>query len=141
LVDGLWIDGIDGEIRRSDQEWRVFEISSGDVGDAGNYGEQGRSNDMFTKGIVLILSIDSPHLRHVSAPLAREGISILYQSSYFTDFLLVKYEDFVRASDIFTMHGCELSCTLPFTPNTLYPSALLSSFHSGRELQDQLMYK
>jgi hypothetical protein len=54
------------------------------------------------------LTADSPHLRCVSAPLAREGITILYQSSYFTDFLLVKESDFVKASNIFAEHGCEL---------------------------------
>lgn len=52
-------------------------------------------------------SSDSPHLRHVSAPLARAGISILYQSSYFTDFLLVKASDFDKASLIFAEQGCE----------------------------------
>ncbi|KAK8858867.1 hypothetical protein IAR55_003098 [Kwoniella newhampshirensis] len=67
--------------------WRVFEISSGDDDDddVGNY--------------------DSPHLRHVSAPLARAGISILYQSSYFTDFLLVKADDFEKAATIFAEQG------------------------------------
>lgn len=53
------------------------------------------------------LTPDSPHLRHVSAPLAEAGISILYQSSYFTDFLLVKSSDFERASAIFRGQGCE----------------------------------
>ncbi|KAK4688294.1 hypothetical protein P7C73_g1819, partial [Tremellales sp. Uapishka_1] len=73
--------------------WRVFEITSGDEddGDAGNY--------------------DSPHLRHVSAPLAKEGISILYQSSYFTDFLLVKEEDFERTSRIFASQGWHIDPT------------------------------
>ena len=52
---------------------------------------------------------DSPHLRHVSAPLAAAGVSILYQSSYFTDFLLVKAEDFDRAQRIFKSRGCECS--------------------------------
>jgi len=49
---------------------------------------------------------DSPHLRHVSAPLARAGISILYQSSYFTDYILVKESDFAKASWVFASQGC-----------------------------------
>ncbi|OCF75343.1 hypothetical protein I204_04198 [Kwoniella mangroviensis CBS 8886] len=68
--------------------WRVFEISSGDQDEIGNY--------------------DSPHLRHVSAPLAKAGISILYQSSYFTDFLLVKESDFEKARNIFTHQGWQI---------------------------------
>ena len=55
---------------------------------------------------ILGLTVDSPHLRHVSAPLSRQGISILYQSSYFTDFLLVKETDFGKASAIFAEQGC-----------------------------------
>lgn len=49
---------------------------------------------------------DSPNIRHVSAPLAAAGISILYQSTYTGDFLLVKNSDFDRASSIFTLCGC-----------------------------------
>ncbi|WVQ84389.1 hypothetical protein IAT38_006541 [Cryptococcus sp. DSM 104549] len=81
--------------------WRVFEISSGDEGDVGNY--------------------DSPHLRHVSAPLARAGISILYQSSYFTDFLLVKESEFEKAAGIFARQGWHLdNLSLPprYPPHT-----------------------
>lgn len=52
-------------------------------------------------------SVDSPHLRYVSAPLAAANITILYQSSYHADFLLVKETDFDRASDIFAVHDCE----------------------------------
>ncbi|ORY22035.1 hypothetical protein BCR39DRAFT_562461 [Naematelia encephala] len=73
--------------------WRVYEISSGEVGDVGNH--------------------DSPHLRYVSIPLARAGISILYQSSYFTDFLLVKESDFTRASEIFASEGWHIDTGLP----------------------------
>lgn len=50
---------------------------------------------------------DSPHLRYVSAPLAAANITILYQSSYHADFLLVKETDFEQASAIFTVHDCE----------------------------------
>ena len=50
-------------------------------------------------------SADSPHLREVSAPLAHAGTSILYQSSYFTDFLQVKEADFEKASSIFAQQG------------------------------------
>ncbi|WVF68761.1 hypothetical protein IAT40_003533 [Kwoniella sp. CBS 6097] len=76
--------------------WRVFEISSGDEGEVGNY--------------------DSPHLRHVSSPLAKAGISILYQSSYFTDFLLVKETDFEKAASIFAGQGWQIDPSLPPTP-------------------------
>ncbi|BEJ10691.1 hypothetical protein CspHIS471_0101130 [Cutaneotrichosporon sp. HIS471] len=76
--------------------WRVFEVASGDDGGGGgNY--------------------DSPHLRHVSTPLAEAGISILYQSSYFTDFLLVKSSDFERASAIFRGKGWNCDPILPPT--------------------------
>jgi hypothetical protein len=50
---------------------------------------------------------DSPHLRYVSAPLAAANITILYQSSYHADFLLVKETDFEQASAIFAMHNCQ----------------------------------
>ncbi|BEI85607.1 hypothetical protein CcaverHIS002_0510080 [Cutaneotrichosporon cavernicola] len=84
--------------------WRVFEVASGDDGGGGgNY--------------------DSPHLRHVSAPLAEGGISILYQSSYFTDFLLVKSSDFERASAIF--HGKGWNCD-PILPPTRRRSVMVS---------------
>ena len=66
---------------------------------------------------------DSPHLRHVSAPLARAGISILYQSSYFTDFLLVKEANFQKASAIFASQGCE---------SIIYPAGALSVRYRGR---------
>jgi hypothetical protein len=52
------------------------------------------------------LMADSPHLRMVSGPLARAGISILYQSSHFCDYLLVKQDDFERAARIFVSQGC-----------------------------------
>jgi len=55
--------------------------------------------------------IDSPHLRYVSGPLARAGISILYQSSYFCDYLLCKSEDFDKVATIFVSQGCESSRT------------------------------
>jgi hypothetical protein len=42
----------------------------------------------------------------VSGPLARAGISILYQSSHFCDYLLVKQDDFERAARIFVSQGC-----------------------------------
>lgn len=54
-----------------------------------------------------LLMIDSPHLRYVSGPLAREGISILYQSSYFCDYLLCKSEDFDKVATIFVSQGCK----------------------------------
>jgi len=54
-----------------------------------------------------LLMIDSPHLRYVSVPLAREGISILYQSSYFCDYLLCKSEDFDKVATIFVSQGCK----------------------------------
>jgi len=54
-----------------------------------------------------ILMIDSPHLRYVSGPLSREGISILYQSSYFCDYLLCKSEDFDKVAMIFVSQGCK----------------------------------
>ncbi len=60
----------------------------------------------------LMAIADSPHLRHVSAPLARAGISILYQSSYHADFLMVKETDFDRASEIFAGQGCEFDLHL-----------------------------
>jgi hypothetical protein len=53
-----------------------------------------------------ILMVDSPHLRYVSGPLSREGISILYQSSYFCDYLLCKSEDFDKVATIFVSQGC-----------------------------------
>lgn len=56
---------------------------------------------------------DSPHLRYVSAPLARAGISILYQSTYLTDFLLVKEEDLDKAARIFVSQGCESDTVHP----------------------------
>ncbi|KLT42669.1 hypothetical protein CC85DRAFT_285393 [Cutaneotrichosporon oleaginosum] len=84
--------------------WRVFEVATGDAGGGGgNY--------------------DSPHLRHVSAPLAEAGISILYQSSYFTDFLLVKSSDFERASAIFRGKGW--NCDPVFLPPTRRRSELI----------------
>jgi hypothetical protein len=55
----------------------------------------------------VILMIDSPHLRYVSGPLAREGVSILYQSSYFCDYLLCKSEDFDKVATIFVSQGCK----------------------------------
>jgi hypothetical protein len=55
--------------------------------------------------------IDSPHLRYVSGPLSREGISILYQSSYFCDYLLCKSEDFDKVATILVSQGCESSIT------------------------------
>lgn len=82
----------------------MFEISSGDMGDTGNYGEPSPPP---TQSLMAADDADSPHLRFVSAPLARAGISILYQSSYFTDFLLVKEDDFDRAAIIFASQGCE----------------------------------
>ncbi|ORX37131.1 hypothetical protein BD324DRAFT_650742 [Kockovaella imperatae] len=86
LVNAHWIDSsLDNGIMISQSTWRAFEIFSGDQDENGNY--------------------DSPHLRHVSAPLAKAGITILYQSSYFTDFLLVKEADFDKASAIFAGHG------------------------------------
>ena len=54
-----------------------------------------------------ILMADSPHLRYVSGPLAKEGISILYQSSYFCDYLLCKSEDFDKVAIIFVSQGCK----------------------------------
>nr|ODN92340.1 hypothetical protein L204_05439 [Cryptococcus depauperatus CBS 7855] len=84
LISQEWSDVAHADVLIS-SDWRVYEITSGDEDDVGNY--------------------DSPHLRHVSSPLARAGISILYQSSYFTDFLLVKESDFERASEIFTEQG------------------------------------
>ncbi|WVW85011.1 hypothetical protein I302_107047 [Kwoniella bestiolae CBS 10118] len=90
LITHEWSDITErekGEILIS-TSWRVFEISSGDQDEIGNY--------------------DSPHLRHVSAPLAKAGISILYQSSYFTDFLLVKESDFEKARNIFTHQGWQI---------------------------------
>ncbi|RXK35772.1 hypothetical protein M231_06958 [Tremella mesenterica] len=93
LVNEEWSDA-DQDVRVSGS-WRVFEISSGDEGEGGNY--------------------DSPHLREVSAPLAKAGISILYQSSYFTDFLLVRSSDFVRASEIFAGQGWHID-PLPSIP-------------------------
>jgi len=54
-----------------------------------------------------ILMIDSPHLRYVSGPLSRESISILYQSSYFCDYLLCKSEDFDKVAMIFVSQGCK----------------------------------
>ncbi|WWD18759.1 hypothetical protein CI109_103214 [Kwoniella shandongensis] len=91
-----WSNFADEEVLIN-SSWRVFEISSGDDGDVGNY--------------------DSPHLRQVSAPLARAGISILYQSSYFTDFLLVKADDFDKAEGIFAEQGWHVDAEpLPTTP-------------------------
>ncbi|RSH90866.1 hypothetical protein EHS25_010042 [Saitozyma podzolica] len=90
LVSAEWATVGDSQIRIS-ASWKVFEISSGDEGDEGNY--------------------DSPHLRHVCVPLARAGISILYQSSYFTDFLLVKASDFDKASLIFAEQGWHVDPT------------------------------
>jgi hypothetical protein len=55
----------------------------------------------------VILMVDSPHLRYVSGPLSREGISILYQSSYFCDYLLCKSEDFDKVATIFVSQGCK----------------------------------
>ncbi|WVQ65411.1 uncharacterized protein L199_003587 [Kwoniella botswanensis] len=107
-----------GEILIS-TSWRVFEISSGDQDEVGNY--------------------DSPHLRHVSAPLAKAGISILYQSSYFTDFLLVKESDFENAKNIFNHQGWQIdpsstpsprrrSLISPLTPSQpSFPSSTSSS--------------
>jgi len=90
---------------RVNAAWRVFEISSGDEGDTANYGKSGPLTvDGEWKHAE---TVDSPHLRCISAPLARAGISILYQSSYFTDFLLVKEEDFERAATIFSNQGCK----------------------------------
>lgn len=63
--------------------------------------------------LYMLILVDSPHLRYVSSPLAREGISILYQSSYFADFLLVKEEDFERAARIFVSQGCK---SIPSSP-------------------------
>jgi hypothetical protein len=50
---------------------------------------------------------DSPHLRYVSGPLARAGISILYQSSYFCDYLFCKSEDYEKVATIFVSEGCK----------------------------------
>ena len=113
LVNRYWADLADGQIKIS-STWRVFEISSGDQGETTDYGESLQLTRFlpssagcarFIAGFELI--VDSPHLRHVSAPLSRAGISILYQSSYFSDFLLVKESTFKRASEIFAEQGCE----------------------------------
>ncbi|KAL7420556.1 hypothetical protein Q5752_004507 [Cryptotrichosporon argae] len=102
LIDAEW--RIDDTSVRVSASWRVFEISSGDIGENGNY--------------------DSPHLRHVSAPLAEAGITILYQSSYYTDFLLVKETDFVKASKIFASHGWHVEPELPLGRSASVPSPL-----------------
>jgi hypothetical protein len=86
---------------RVNSSWRVFEISSGDEGDTGNYG---MSHHILMKEPRLMT--DSPHLRMVSGPLARAGISILYQSSHFCDYLLVKESDHEQAARIFVSQGC-----------------------------------
>ncbi|OCF44307.1 hypothetical protein I317_01752 [Kwoniella heveanensis CBS 569] len=95
LITHEWSNLGESEILIS-TSWRVFEISSGDEGEVGNY--------------------DSPHLRHVSPPLAKAGISILYQSSYFTDFLLVKETDFEKAASVFAGQGWHIDPSLPLTP-------------------------
>ncbi|WRT68067.1 uncharacterized protein IL334_005042 [Kwoniella shivajii] len=98
LINHEWANVItqgENEIMISNS-WRVFEISSGDQDEIDNY--------------------DSPHLRHVSAPLAKAGISILYQSSYFTDFLLVKQTDFERARNIFSAQGWQIDPSTPPSP-------------------------
>ncbi|WVQ96291.1 hypothetical protein IAU59_003395 [Kwoniella sp. CBS 9459] len=95
LITHEWSSLGESEILIS-TSWRVFEISSGDEGEVGNY--------------------DSPHLRHVSSPLAKAGISILYQSSYFTDFLLVKETDFEKAASVFASQGWQIDPSLPPTP-------------------------
>ncbi|TYJ56446.1 hypothetical protein B9479_002849 [Cryptococcus floricola] len=110
LMAQEWAATADSEVLIS-PDWRVFEISSGDEDDVGNY--------------------DSPHLRHVSAPLARAGISILYQSSYFTDFLLVKESDFEKAAGIFSQQGWHVSPTAPSPRRPLpLPTPTTSSFSS-----------
>ncbi|ODO05097.1 hypothetical protein L198_01784 [Cryptococcus wingfieldii CBS 7118] len=110
LMAQEWAATADSEVLIS-PDWRVFEISSGDEDDVGNY--------------------DSPHLRHVSAPLARAGISILYQSSYFTDFLLVKESDFEKAAGIFSQEGWHVSPTAPSPRRPLpLPTPASSSFSS-----------
>ncbi|WWC88370.1 uncharacterized protein L201_003281 [Kwoniella dendrophila CBS 6074] len=98
LINHEWFDIIQeakDEILIS-SSWRVFEISSGDQDEIGNY--------------------DSPHLRHVSAPLAKAGISIQYQSGYFTDFLLVKESDFEKARSIFANQGWQIDPSFPSAP-------------------------
>ncbi|WWC71054.1 uncharacterized protein I206_105007 [Kwoniella pini CBS 10737] len=96
--------------------WRVFEISSGDQDEIGNF--------------------DSPHLRHVSAPLAKAGISILYQSSYFTDFLLVKESDFEKAHSIFANQGWQVDpCAAPSTRRRSLLSPLTPSHSSFSPLR------
>ncbi|WVQ73309.1 hypothetical protein IAR50_002877 [Cryptococcus sp. DSM 104548] len=107
LMAQEWAAVADSEVLIS-PDWRVFEISSGDQDDVGDY--------------------DSPHLRHVSTPLARAGISILYQSSYFTDFLLVKESDFVKAAGIFTQQGWRVSPTAPSSRPFSLPTPISSSF-------------
>ena len=113
LVNRYWADLADGQIKIS-STWRVFEISSGDQGETTDYGESLRVTNLLSSSAGcaglrpgFALTVDSPHLRHVSAPLSRAGISILYQSSYFSDFLLVKESTFKRASEIFADQGCE----------------------------------
>jgi hypothetical protein len=54
-----------------------------------------------------VFEIDSSHLRDVSRPLAEAGISILYTSSHFTDFLFVKAGDYDRAVVILQEADCE----------------------------------
>ncbi|EJT47771.1 hypothetical protein A1Q1_03346 [Trichosporon asahii var. asahii CBS 2479] len=93
-----------------DGPWGVFEISSGDC-------EEAEANYALTREAsrwtVFCIVTSLPHLRHVSAALAEGNVSILYQSSYFTDFLLVKAEDFERAAEIFRGRGWHVDAVAP----------------------------
>ncbi|WOO83324.1 uncharacterized protein LOC62_05G006852 [Vanrija pseudolonga] len=90
LIESEWGSPETGPVRVH-SKWRVFHLGSGET------------------ELLASSNYDSPNIRHVSAPLAAAGISILYQSTYTGDFLLVKNSDFDRASSIFNRCGWHVS--------------------------------
>ncbi|KAL1405831.1 hypothetical protein Q8F55_007509 [Vanrija albida] len=90
LIESEWGCPETGPVRVH-SKWRVFHLGSGET------------------ELLSSSNYDSPNIRHVSAPLAAAGISILYQSTYTGDFLLVKNGDFDRASSIFALCGWQVS--------------------------------
>lgn len=63
-------------------------------------------------------------VHELSAPLAAAGISILYQSSYMSDFMFVKESQLHRVRHIFAAHGFDLyssdatTTTVPSSPSS-----------------------
>ncbi|KAI5124750.1 hypothetical protein M0805_005384 [Coniferiporia weirii] len=85
------------------------------------------------------LSNSGSRVRELSAPLAAAGISILYQSSYLSDFIFVKASRLAEVLQLLDAAGFSLYNTDPYSTGTSMPVGILDGLtdYSVIQLQEE----